>query len=79
MIFPKLLQDVEAYNYLSVAAESGHAGALYTIGNLFLKKKSGENQEEKAYKYLQKAMELGSVAAINSLGQSFFIIEISLL
>ncbi len=59
---------VEAYNYLSVAAESGHAGALYTIGNLFLKKKIGENQEEKAYKYLQKAMELGSVAAINSLG-----------
>ena len=59
---------VEAYRYLSVAALSHHAGALYTIGNMYLKKKFGENQEEEAYHYLKKAMDLGSVAAINSIG-----------
>lgn len=61
---------IEAYEYLIVAADSGHAGALYMIGAMFYRGFIGDdkNRNKLAFDYFNKAINKGNVAALNSLG-----------
>lgn len=61
---------VEAYKYLKVASDAGHAGALYTIGSMYLRGFIGSDEKRYgvAYEYFLCASQKGNVAALNSLG-----------
>lgn len=65
---------IEAFQYLKVASDAGHAGASYLIGNMwlrgFLGNKSAEDYKN-AYLYLTKAVKEGSISALNSLGTMY--------
>ncbi len=61
----------KAFEYLSIAYQSNHAGAAYLIGHMLFNGMLGNRLDtdlEEAFYYLNKAKDLGNVAAINKLG-----------
>ncbi len=60
-----------AYEYLKRASDMHHAGALYMLGNMFVRGFIGSRSNEEletGYKYLKESFDLGNIAASNLIG-----------
>ena len=63
-----------AYEYLKRASDMHHAGALYMLGNMFVRGFIGSKSNEEletGYGYLKESFDLGNIAASNLIGYMY--------